>query len=115
MREIYTITNQVSTRNLYTEDLRDDILNNYSVQFGNVDQGGRAEWHLRKDGSIKVFASGGINLLNNWCHVSEIEELKKQEQISDSWDSDIDDILVSVIEDRGNEFGHTITLIEETF
>jgi hypothetical protein len=114
MREIYKITNRVNI-DPFSEDLREKVLFNYSVQFGNVDQNGRAEWHLRKDGSIKVFANGGINLINNMCHISDYDELKENEGLSDAWDSEIEDILVNVIENRGNEFGRTIEVMHQVF
>ena len=40
MREIYTITNRVNI-DLFAEELREKVLFDYSVQFGNVDQNGR--------------------------------------------------------------------------
>jgi len=112
MREIYKITNRVNI-DLFAEELREKVLFNYSVQFGNVDQNGRAEWHLRKEG--KVFANGGINLINNMCHISDYDEFKENEGLSSAWDSEIEDILVNVIENRGNEFGCTIRVMHQVF
>ena len=68
-----------------------------------------------EDGHIKVFANGGINLINNMCHISDYDEFKKNEGLSSAWDSEIEDILVNVIENRGNEFGRTIKVMHQVF
>ena len=77
----------------------------FIIHFGNPDTNGRAEWKLFKNTyndpklDFKEYASGNINFISNWAHVSNSYELEAF--LDDNQIGGIHEILVKMIEGRG--------------
>ena len=86
---------------------------NFIIHFGNPDTNGRAEWKLFKNIynnpklDFKEYASGYINFISNWAHVSNCYELEPL--MDDAEIGGIHEILVKMIESRADEY----SLVEE--
>jgi len=91
------------------------LSDNFIIHFGNPDTKGRADWKLfkhryTKEGArvdVKEYASGNINFISNWAHVSNCYELEAL--IDDAEIGGIHEILVKMIESRADEY----SLVEE--
>lgn len=103
--KIFTIENNVIINNY--DDAREFVSKNFVVHFGKLDQFGRAQWKLFsvKNNPYKVcklYATGSINFITNWVHVSDFDKLEKF--ISpDIEHGGIDELLVQMIEKRDVE------------